>query len=375
MSEKTIGPTDETFMRRALRLARKGSGRVSPNPMVGALIVRDGRIISEGFHRCCGENHAEIEAIRNAAEAVSGATFYITLEPCSHHGRTPPCIDALLAARPGRVVVGTADPNPLVSGRGIEALRAAGIETRVGVLEEACREQNEVFFKYIQTGIPFVTLKFAQTLDGRIATASGHSRWISSPPSRRFAHRLRSLHDAILVGAETVLRDDPELTCRLVRGKSPLRIVVDSRLRVRPDACIFKGTLPGCTIVAATARAPEERRRRFAERGIEVWTIGEDPEGRVDLKELLGVLGKKGISSLLVEGGAAVITAFLRKRIADRLIAILAPRISGRGVEAVGDLGVRNMDDALPLSFQRIARRGDDLILEARFNSPRTDKP
>ncbi len=370
---RTNGPTDETFMRRALRLARKGAGSVSPNPMVGALIVRDGRIVGGGFHRCCGGNHAEIEAIRNAVEPVAGATFYITLEPCSHQGRTPPCIDALIASRPGRVVVGTVDPNPLVSGRGIEALRAAGIETRVGVLEEACLELNAIFFKYIRTGIPFVTLKFAQTLDGRIATATGHSRWISSPPSRRFAHRLRSLHDAILVGSETVLRDDPELTCRLIRGKSPLRIVVDSRLRVHPDACIFKESLPGRAIVAATSRAPEERRKLFAKKGIEVWTIAEDPEGRVDLKELLGVLGKKGISSLLVEGGAAVITSFLRERLADRLIAIVAPRIAGRGVEAVGDLGISKMDDALRLSFQRIVRRGDDLILETRFPSPPTE--
>ena len=225
----------------ALRLARKGEGCVSPNPMVGAVIVRDGRIIAEGYHRRCGENHAEINAIENATEPIAGATFYITLEPCSHYGRTPPCVDALIACRPGRVVIGTTDPNPKVSGKGIQALERHGIETKVGVLAEACRQLNEVFFKYIRTGIPFVTVKFAQTLDGRIATATGHSRWISSPPSLRFAHRLRSLHDAILVGSGTVLRDDPELTCRLVRGRNPLRIVVDSQLRSSPEARIFNG--------------------------------------------------------------------------------------------------------------------------------------
>ena len=181
MAESKIILTDEGFMRRALRLARKGEGRVSPNPMVGAVIVRDGRIIAEGYHRRYGENHAEINAIANATEPVAGATFYITMEPCSHYGKTPPCVEALIAGRPGRVVVGTIDPNPLVSGRGIAALHSHGISTTVGILEEACQRQNEAFFKYIRTGIPFVTLKFALTLDGRIATATGHSRWISSP--------------------------------------------------------------------------------------------------------------------------------------------------------------------------------------------------
>ncbi|MBM4315276.1 MAG: bifunctional diaminohydroxyphosphoribosylaminopyrimidine deaminase/5-amino-6-(5-phosphoribosylamino)uracil reductase RibD, partial [Deltaproteobacteria bacterium] len=223
---KKNGGNDEYYMRRALRLARRGEGRVSPNPLVGAVIVRNGRIIGEGYHHRCGEKHAEINAIESAAEAVAGADFYVNLEPCSHFGRTPPCVDALLACRPGRVIVGAVDPNPLVAGKGIRTLAQHRIETTVGVLDEACRRLNEVFFKYIRTGLPFVTVKFAQTLDGRIATATGHSRWISSPPSLRFAHRLRDLHDAILVGADTVLTDDPELTCRLIRGRNPLRIVI-----------------------------------------------------------------------------------------------------------------------------------------------------
>jgi diaminohydroxyphosphoribosylaminopyrimidine deaminase/5-amino-6-(5-phosphoribosylamino)uracil reductase len=344
-----ISVTDEYYMQRALRLAKKGEGCVSPNPLVGAVIVREGRIIGEGYHHCCGENHAEINAIRNATETVNGATFYITLEPCSHYGRTPPCVDALIACRPARVVVGTTDPNPLVSGRGLQALRQHGIETSVGLLAEACRQLNEVFFKYIRTGFPFVTVKFAQTLDGRIATAGGHSRWISSPPSLRFAHRLRSTHDAILVGAQTVLRDDPELTCRLVRGGNPLRIVVDSHLRLSPDTRIFKAVEGARTIVAITNRAPEEKRRRFTERGIELLELGENRVGRVDLRELLGALGKREITSLLVEGGAAVITSFLKEKLTDRLIVILTPKIVGEGINAVGDLGIRSMDDALLL--------------------------
>ncbi|MBN2439243.1 MAG: bifunctional diaminohydroxyphosphoribosylaminopyrimidine deaminase/5-amino-6-(5-phosphoribosylamino)uracil reductase RibD [Deltaproteobacteria bacterium] len=371
MEDQKTRSLDERFMRRALALARKGEGSVSPNPLVGAVIVQNGRIIAEGFHRRYGENHAEIDAIRNATETIAGATFYVTLEPCSHHGRTPPCVAALIANRPGRVVVGTIDPNPLVSGRGIEALQQSGIETDVGVLEEACREINRVFFKYIRTGLPYVTLKFAQTLDGRIAAASGHSRWISSPPSLRFAHRLRAIHDAILVGAGTVLTDNPELTCRLVRGRDPFRIVVDSRLSLSPEATVFSDGKR--TFAAVTRHAPAESRRLLEKKGVEVVEIGEDPAGRVDLRELLVLLGKREISSLLVEGGAAVAASFLKEKLADRLIVILAPKIIGQGINAVGDLGIRRMDDALDFSFQRVTRRGVDLILDARIGRPQTD--
>jgi diaminohydroxyphosphoribosylaminopyrimidine deaminase/5-amino-6-(5-phosphoribosylamino)uracil reductase len=366
-----INAIDERFMHRALQLARKGHGRVSPNPMVGAVIVRDGRIIGEGWHRCCGENHAEINAIENATEAVEGATFYITLEPCAHQGRTPPCVDALIACRPGRIVVGTEDPNPMVSGKGIQALTRQGIKTSVGVLGEACQQLNEVFFKYIGSGLPFVTLKFAQTLDGRIATATGHSKWISSPPSLRFAHRLRSIHDAILVGADTVLKDNPELTCRLVRGKNPLRIVVDSRLRVSPAAIIFNETPGANALVATTSLASARKRRHFELKGIETLMLGTDRVGRVDLHELLIALGRRKIASLLVEGGAALITSFLKEKLADRLIVVLSPKIAGKGVDSVGDLGIRLMNDALSLTFQKITRSGEDLILEARFSPKR----
>jgi diaminohydroxyphosphoribosylaminopyrimidine deaminase / 5-amino-6-(5-phosphoribosylamino)uracil reductase len=373
MEDKKTGSLDEKFMHRALTLARKGEGSVSPNPLVGAVIVRDGRIIGEGWHQCCGENHAEINAIRAATENVTGATFYINLEPCSHHGRTPPCTDALIACRPGRVVVGTTDPNPLVSGRGIEALRRSGIETEIGISEDACREINRVFFKYIRTGLPYVTLKFAQTLDGRIADASGQSRWISSPASLRFSHRLRAVHDAILVGAGTVRTDNPELTCRLVRGRNPLRIVLDSDLRLPPDARIF--TDGKQTLVAATRRAPAEKRRLLEGMNIEVLEIGEDPAGRVDLRHLLTVLAKRQISSLLVEGGAAVTTALLKKNLVDRLIVVIAPKIVGEGVNAVGDLDIRRMDDALGFSFQRVTRCGADLILDGRIGHPEMMPP
>ncbi len=363
-------------MRRALRIARKGEGRVSPNPMVGAVIVRDGRIIAEGYHRCCGANHAETNALMAAQGPVKGATLYVTLEPCSHHGRTPPCVEALIASRIGRVVIGTVDPNPLVCGKGIEALRRRGIETTVGVLDEECRRLNEIFFKFIRTGIPFVTVKFAQTLDGRIATSEGHSRWISSPASLRFAHRLRATHDAILVGAGTVLKDDPELTCRLVPGRNPLRLVVDSRLRIPPDSRLFAGAPGERGIVATTERAPGRRRRLFEKRGIELFTLEPDQTGQVDLGDLLRTLGRRGTASLLVEGGAALITSFLKAGLADRMIVVLAPKIVGEGINAIGDLGIRRMDDALNLSVERILRRDGDWILDARIRpGNRPDAP
>ena len=356
--------TDEKFMRRALRLAQKGAGSVSPNPLVGALIVKDGRITGEGWHRRCGENHAEINAIQSATEAIEGATFYVTLEPCSHHGRTPPCVDALVANRPARVVIGTTDPNPLVSGNGIEILRQAGIQTDVGILEKECVEINRFFFKYIRTGLPYVTLKFAQTLDGRIAASSGDSRWISSPKSLRFSHQLRAVHDAVLVGAGTVVKDNPKLTCRLVHGRDPIRIVLDSDLSLSLDAEILSDGKK--TLVACIDSASKKKKRALEKNGVEVLTVKKDSKGRVSLGDLLRELGGKEISSVLVEGGAGVATAFLEAHLVDRLLVIVAPKIVGTGINAVGNLGIKKIGDALTFSFGKIRRMGDDLIVDIR---------
>jgi len=274
-------------------------------------------------------------------------------------------VDALISCRPGRVVIGAVDPNPLVSGKGIAALKQNGIPTEVGVLNAACREINRFFFKFIRTGLPYVTLKFAQTLDGRIATVTGDARWVSSPASRRFAHRLRSTHDAILVGAGTIRTDDPELTCRLVRGRDPLRIVLDSRLRLPPDAKVFTDGKP--TLVASTGRATADRRRPLAEKGIEVLEIAEGMEGRIDLGQLLIALGKRNITSLLVEGGASAAASFLKGNLVDRLLVVLAPKIVGEGIAAIGPLGIQRMSDAIGFSFQRITRMGEDILLDARM--------
>jgi len=351
----------EHFMDRALRLARKGEGRASPNPMVGAVIVKDGRIIGEGYHVCCGESHAEINAIRGARESIAGATFYVTLEPCTHQGRTPPCVQALIREQPARVVIGAIDPNPVVAGRGVAALRAQGIETVVGVREEECRRLNEKFFKFMTTGLPFVTLKYAQTLDGRIAGAGGHSRWISSLPARRYAHRLRSVHDAVLVGTGTVRHDDPELTVRLVRGKNPLRIILDSRLDIPLKAGVFRNQDRAPTLVVAAVNAPEDKLRALAGLGVETLLVAAAPGG-INLPELFRKLGQRGITSVLVEGGGAIITSVLRERLADRLAIVVAPKIIGRGVDAVGELGLTTMDQALQLTAVQWRRLGPDIL-------------
>ncbi len=355
---------DEKFMRRALALAGKGTGFVSPNPLVGAVIVKNNRVIGEGRHQRCGQNHAEINAIQSAVEPVEGSTIYVTLEPCSHHGRTPPCADALVAHRLSRVVIGTSDPNPLVSGKGMEILNKGGIETESGVLEDECLEINRFFFKYIRTRLPYVTLKFAQTLDGRISTSSGDSRWISSPASLRFAHRLRAIHDAILVGAGTVRADNPRLTCRLVKGRDPLRIVMDSGLNLPLDREIFSDG--GRTLAVCTELAPGEKRSALLERGIDILEIGKTGENRPSLPTLLQELGRREITSLLVEGGADIATAFLREGLVDQLLVIVAPKIVGTGKNSIGNLGIEKMADALKFSCRKVTRRGDDLIFDIR---------
>lgn len=359
--------TDEFYMKRALRLALKGEAWVSPNPMVGAVIVKKGSIIGEGYHEKFGGNHAEINAINHATEPIKGATIYINLEPCTHYGKTPPCIERITAARPARVVIGTPDPNPVVAGKGIEALKRHGIKTTVGVLEELCNELNERFFRFMRTGIPFVTLKFAQSIDGRIATASGQSRWISSEQSLKFAHALRSHHDAVLIGSGTLSKDDPELTARLVKGRNPLRVVVDSHLHISLDARILKDQDGAKTIVATTVHASRDKRAQLIDRGIEVMAVDTDKDRRVDLTRLLFELGKRNISSVLVEGGAAIITSMLVEQIPDRVVIIIAPKIIGKGVEAVGNLGTKNIDESPTLHYTKIRRLGDDLIVDGRI--------
>lgn len=335
---------------------------MSPNPLVGALIVKDGEVIAEGYHRRFGGAHAEVEAIRRARGPVKGATLYVNLEPCCHWGKTPPCVEAILQSGIEEVVIGNIDPNPQVGGKGIQFLREHGLRVRTGVLEAEGRELNRAYFKYHEEGLPFVTLKYAQSLDGRIATSTGDSRWISSERARRFAHRLRAVHDAVLVGIGTVLADDPQLTVRMIKGRNPLRVIIDSHLRIPQEAKVLQGDAP--TLIATASVAPKEKAQALRQMGIEVVEVGGE---RVELSRLLKELASRGVLSLLVEGGQGVITSFLREGLADEVVVIVAPLLIGRGVEAIGDLGVRTLKEAKTLRGVKLRRIGQDWILEAKL--------
>ena len=358
---------DEYYMRLALGLARKGRGFVSPNPMVGAVIVKKGVIIGKGYHKYFGGDHAEINAIKNAGRSVAGANLYVTLEPCCHEGKTPPCVNRIIENKIARVVIGTMDSNPLVCREGVHCLQAGGVDVRTGILEDECRRLNEKFFHFMEKGMPFVTIKYAQTLDGRIATVTGNSQWISSPASLKFAHQLRAEHDAILVGRGTVQKDDPELTVRLVRGRNPLRIIVDSHLHISPNAKVLRKTSSTPTLIATVKKAGDPRFKKFTANGAEVLTVKADKNGHVDLKKLFGILAQKKISSVLVEGGSQIITSLLKHNLADRLVTVIAPKIMGKGIEAVGDLHIKNLTSVKILSIRKISKSGDDIIVDSRF--------
>jgi len=357
----------EYYMRLALKLAQKGRGFVSPNPLVGALIVKDGQIIGRGYHQRYGDHHAEVNAFQDAGKNVAGATLYVTLEPCCHKGKTPPCVDSILEHKIKRVIIGAVDSNPLVSCQGINYLQSKGIEVITGILEQECRKLNEVFFHYMETGLPFVTLKYAQTLDGRIATATGQSKWISSPAAIKFAHRLRAEHDAILVGSGTVLQDNPELTVRHVRGRNPLRVIVDSKLEIPLQAKILAVTAQAQTLIATTKKADDHQFKQFQDRGAEIITVAADKNGNVDLKKLLKILAAKNISSVLVEGGAKIITSILRNNLSNRLITIISPKILGEGISAVGDLHITSLASAKKLFIKKIKKIGSDIMIDSRL--------
>lgn len=356
--------TDEDYMREALRIARYAEGRTSPNPLVGAVIVRDGRIIAEGWHRKAGTPHAEIHALRMAGDLARGATLYVTLEPCSHYGRTGPCAKAVAEAGIARVVVAMQDPNPKVAGRGMEMLRAAGVEVCCGVLAAEAARLNEVFLHWITTGLPFVALKTAMTLDGKIATHTGDSQWITGEASRLRVHELRDRYDAILVGIGTVLHDDPSLTTRLPdrQGKHPLRIVLDSMARTpRTAKLLTDGAVP--TLIAVTARASQERVAALRQAGAEVLVCGEGP--RVDARALLKALGEREISSVFVEGGGRVNASLLAAGFVDKVYAFVAPKLVGGrdALTPVEGTGAERLSDAVTLTGLAAETVGEDVLL------------
>ena len=353
--------TDEIFMAEALKIARNAEGRTSPNPMVGAVIVQGGRIIAEGWHRKAGTPHAEIHALNMAGALAENSTMYVTLEPCSHFGRTPPCANRIVDAKVSRVVVAMTDPNPLVAGRGIEILRSAGISVDVGVLESDARKLNEVFIKYITQKVPFVTAKFACSLDGKISTATGESQWISCEESRAYTHRLRDLNDAIMVGIGTVLADNPSLTARIPDGKNPARIIVDSNARTPLDAKILTDKLAP-TIIAVAETAPPEKVTALKNLGAEIITAGDT---QVDLKILMRELAAREITSILLEGGGTLNFFMIRAGLVDKVMAFVAPKIIGgkNALTPVEGTGFEKLSDALELENLSAEKIGSDILI------------
>ena len=357
---------DKTYMALALEEAAKGRGTVSPNPMVGAIVVADGRIIGRGHHRRAGEPHAEVFALAEAGERASGADVYVTLEPCSYHGRTPACTDALIEAKVRRVVCAMRDPNPRVSGAGIQALREAGIEVSEGIRREEAERLNEVYTCYITTGLPFVTIKVAMSLDGKIATSSGDSMWVSSEESRERVHALRAESDAIMVGIGTALRDDPRLTVRLANGRRsgrPVRVVVDTLARLHPECKLLQGGGPP-VIVATGPDAPSGRLAALRKAGAEMLTLPAGPGG-VDLYALLRALGGREMTSVLCEGGGRIVSSLLARRLAGKIIFYYAPKIIGgqSAPTAVAGPGIQEMKDALRVTDTQIERSGPDFAV------------
>lgn len=367
--ERTMLQEDIAYMRRAMELAARGEGAVNPNPLVGAIIVRDGRIVAEGWHERWGGLHAERNALARAVEPVRGATMYVTLEPCCHYGKTPPCTEAVIEAGIARVVVGLKDPNPLVAGKGLAQLEAAGIAVESGVLEEELRWQNRVFLKYITTRRPWVVMKSAMTLDGKIAAHTGDSRWVTGEAARRRVHEMRRNCMAILVGIGTVLADDPLLNCRLEGDpRQPVRLVADSSARIGLDTQLVRTARRIRTVVAHTGRAEKSKLEALQAAGVETWCCGER-EGRLSVEDLLRRVGEAGLDSLLLEGGGTLNESFLRGGFVDEAAVFVAPKmVGGRDAKTpVEGEGFARMADAVEIETRSVERLGEDILIAGRI--------
>ncbi len=360
---------DNDYMALALQLAKQGCGWTSPNPMVGAVIVKDGRIIGQGYHERYGDLHAERNALASCTESPKGATLYVTLEPCCHHGKQPPCVDAILEAGIARVVTGSDDPNPLAAGKGIDILRSRGISVTEHVQKEACDRINDIFFHYIQTRRPFVAMKYAMTMDGKMATCTGTSRWITGEGAREHVHRLRHRYRSIMVGSGTVLSDDPLLTCRLEGGRNPIRIICDSRLRIPLSSQIAK-TAHEIPTILATCCTDEKRHRPYLDAGCQILPLP-CPSGRICLSELMKQLGSMDIDSVLLEGGASLNWSALESDIVNKVYTYVAPKLFG-GIYAkspIGGAGVALPSDAVHLTNSTVIRFGNDFLIESEVVS------
>jgi diaminohydroxyphosphoribosylaminopyrimidine deaminase/5-amino-6-(5-phosphoribosylamino)uracil reductase len=357
---------DESYIRLTIEIAKKGEGSVSPNPLVGCVIVKDNRIIGAGYHQKFGEEHAEINAINSSVESLEGSTLYVNLEPCSHSGKTPPCVDRIIKEKIKRVVIGTLDVNPLVSGKGVKVLKKAGIEVKVGILEKECIELNKFFFKFITNKLPYVTLKASQTLDGMIADKNNYSEWISSSESRKYVHWLRARYDAVLIGSETAQIDNPKLTVRMVEGRNPYRVVLDSSLNLKNDLNLFKISSDNKTIVITSEKNKSKSKKinQLEKLGVKVLFAKSDNFGRIKLKSVLKEIAKLQISSILVEGGSKIYSSFLKQKLFDDIILFVSPKILGNGLKTFSELKSNKLSDALKLNIRRTQKIGDDLLIE-----------
>jgi diaminohydroxyphosphoribosylaminopyrimidine deaminase / 5-amino-6-(5-phosphoribosylamino)uracil reductase len=357
---------DETYMRRALALARRGRGRVEPNPMVGCVIVRDGEVIGEGWHRKFGGPHAEVHAVNQAKGRVRGATVYVTLEPCCHHGKTPPCADLLIEQKVQRVVMATRDPSAKVSGKGARKLRRAGIEVEVGLMETEAKALIAPFAKLTTTGRPWVIAKWAMTLDGKIATRTGQSKWISSPEARTVVHRTRGQVDAVIIGAGTALADDPELTCRWARGRQPKRVVLDGSAKLPLTSKLVRSAREVPVIVSVSERADKQRLEALSAAGCQVVVLP-DADGRIALPALLDLLGSMEMTNVLVEGGGEVLGACFDANLVDEVMVFVGPKIVGGPAKSpVLGHGVADLTTAFCLGELKSRRLGDSFLITGR---------
>ena len=359
----------EEYMRRAIELAKKGCGYTNPNPLVGAVIVKDDRIIGEGYHEKIGGLHAERNALKNCKEDPKGAEIYVTLEPCCHYGKTPPCTEALIEAEIKKVYVGNLDPNPKVAGGGIKILNEHGIETETGILEEECKKLNDIFFYYIQNDIPYTALKYAMTLDGKIATAAGESKWISGEESRKHAHQLRHQYAAIMAGIGTVLADDPMLNARIENGNDPIRVICDSNLRIPEDSNIVKTAKEIQTIIA-TISSDEEKINYFKQKGCKILKTP-PKDGKVDIKEVLKQLRNMEIDSVLVEGGGILNESLIQSGCVQKVYAYIAPKLFGgeKAKTPVEGKGIQRIKDALIFDELKATQLGNDILLAGKVRS------
>lgn len=356
---------DEKYMALALELAEKGRGKVEPNPMVGAVLVKNGEIVGKGYHQVFGGAHAEIHAINEGKANCKGSTLYVSMEPCAHHGKTAPCVDAIIKSGITKVVTTVIDPNPITSGKGIHKLKEAGIEVTLGVMESQATRLNSPFFKLMQKGLPYVIVKWAMSLDGKIATQTGDSRWITSEESRTYVHKIRGQVDGILVGINTVLRDDPLLTCRLEGGRNPKRIIIDSNAALPLRSRILNTIHESEIIVAVNKNAQQKRIEKLEQLGCTIIQT-RDKSDRVDLKDLFRKLGEMKLTNILVEGGSRVITSMIEERLADKIIVFIAPIIIG-GEDAKSPIlgkGVDTVDEAVKINEITVKSFSHDIVIE-----------